>query len=156
VDRGGYGPGLGLWGDPEVTALIGGPFSRERVKDRLVREIKSGKADNIQYWPLFLLETGEFIGACGLRLYKPEKKIYEFGFYLKKPFRGRGYAAEAGRVVITRAFKELGAELIGAGHHPENAASKKTLLKLGFVYLKDELYPPTGLRHPFYELKKRG
>ena len=32
-----------------------------------------------------------------------------------------------------------------AGHHPGNAASRGGLVKAGFVYLRDELYAPTGL-----------
>ena len=30
---------VGLWGDAEVTRLIGGPFSEDWVRDRLEREI---------------------------------------------------------------------------------------------------------------------
>ncbi|HEY0552670.1 MAG TPA: hypothetical protein VGG20_00270, partial [Thermoanaerobaculia bacterium] len=29
----------GLWGDPEVTRLMGGPFSEQYVRERLAREI---------------------------------------------------------------------------------------------------------------------
>ena len=41
-----------------------------------------------------------------------------------------------------------------AGHNPRNEASRKLLTGLGFVYLRDEFYAPTGLYHPSYELKK--
>ena len=40
------------------------------------------------------------------------------------------------------------------GHHPHNAASQKVLLKLGFQYLSDRFYEPTGLYHPSYEMKR--
>ncbi|WP_414714365.1 hypothetical protein [Sphingobium sp.] len=32
-----------------------------------------------------------------------------------------------------------------AGHHPDNLASKRAVLRLGFSYTHDELYPPAGL-----------
>jgi hypothetical protein len=31
---------MGLWGDPKVTALIGGPFTPEMVRERLTKEIR--------------------------------------------------------------------------------------------------------------------
>jgi RimJ/RimL family protein N-acetyltransferase len=46
----------------------------------------------------------------------------------------------------------LGAASLFAGHHPDNAASKHALERLGFRYTHHELYPPTGLEHPGYEL----
>lgn len=40
-----------------------------------------------------------------------------------------------------------------AGHHPENKASANLLSKLGFKYIGDKYYEPTGLYHPSYEMK---
>jgi [ribosomal protein S5]-alanine N-acetyltransferase len=54
--------------------------------------------------------------------------------------------------VIDVAFGELGAPALFAGHHPENASSRRTLETLGFRYVQHELYPPTGLQHPCYVL----
>jgi RimJ/RimL family protein N-acetyltransferase len=67
---------------------------------------------------------------------------------------GRGLATEAGRAVARFAFDDLGATALFAGHHPDNGASRKVLLKLGFVHTHDELYPPTGLLHPSYRLER--
>jgi hypothetical protein len=46
---------FGLWGDAEVTRLIGGPFSLEQVQRRLAQEIANQTAYGIQYWPVFLV-----------------------------------------------------------------------------------------------------
>lgn len=54
--------------------------------------------------------------------------------------------------VITHAFTTLHAAALFAGHHPHNKASQKVLQKLGFTYLADEFYAPTGLYHPSYQL----
>ena len=138
----------GLWGDEEVTRLIGGPFAQAQVRERLAREIASLNAYGVQYWPVFLLPGGEHLGCCGLRPYQPERKIYEIGFHLRPPYWGRGYAAEAARAVMAYAFDKLGAAGLFAGHHPANEASRRLLGKLGFRYTHDEYYPPTGLNHP--------
>jgi RimJ/RimL family protein N-acetyltransferase len=143
---------MSLWGDPEVTRLIGGPFSRGQVQERLSREMATMQSHGIQYWPIFLLVTGEHAGCCGLRPYKSEEGIYEVGVHLRKTFWGQGYAPEVVQAVIRYAFHTLGVKALFAGHNPGNAASRRVLEKLGFRYTHDEYYPPTGLDHPSYLL----
>ncbi|OFW68666.1 MAG: GNAT family N-acetyltransferase, partial [Actinobacteria bacterium RBG_13_63_9] len=143
---------MSLWGDPEVTRLIGGPFSREQVAERLAREIATMQSHGVQYWPVFLLATGEHMGCCGLRPYKAEEKVYEIGVHLRKAYWGEGYAPEATQAVMEHAFNTLGVKALFAGHNPANEASRRVLEKLGFRYTHDEYYPPTGLNHPSYIL----
>lgn len=143
---------MGVWGDPEVTRLIGGPFSESQVQERLSREIATMQSHGVQYWPVFLLATGEHVGCCGLRPYKPEEGVYEIGVHLRRSCWGQGYAPEATRAVMAHAFGTLGAKALFAGHNPANAASRRILEQLGFRYTHDEFYPPTGLHHPSYLL----
>jgi RimJ/RimL family protein N-acetyltransferase len=145
---------VALWGDPDVSRFIGGPFSSEEVAKRLNEEILSMRVHNVQYWPLFLLSTGAHAGCAGLRPYRPENKCYEMGFHLRPAYWGRGLAVEAGRAVVALAFDRLGAEGIFAGHHPANTASRTVLEKLGFCFTHNEFYPPTGLEHPSYLLTR--
>jgi [ribosomal protein S5]-alanine N-acetyltransferase len=145
---------LAVWGDSAVTRFVGGPFSPEQVAQRLDREIASQDNYGLQYWPIFLLEAGEHVGCAGMRIYNLEEKIYAMGFYLRPKFWGQGFSTEAGRAVISYAFDALGASALFAGHHPENAASKKVLAKLGFQFTHKQLYPPTGLEHDSYLLKR--
>lgn len=141
-----------LWGDPQVTSLIGGPFTAEQVQRRLNREISYMNAHHVQYWPIFLLETDQHAGCAGLRPYRPDQRIYELGFHLRPEYWGHGLAQEAGRAVIAFAFEQIGAEALFAGHHPANSASRRVLTKLGFQFTHEEFYPPTGLKHPSYLL----
>lgn len=143
---------MALWGDPQVTRLIGGPFSPRQVQDRLASEIESQAVHGIQYWPVFSRADGEFVGCCGLRPYPESEHIYELGFHLRRPFWGQGLAFEAASAVVVFAFESLGAQSLFAGHHPENMPSKKVLERLGFCHDHDEFYPPTGLLHPSYRL----
>ena len=50
---------------------------------------------------------------------------------------GHGYATEAGRAVRDEAFDRLKLESIVAVHHPENAASRGIMEKLGMVFERD-------------------
>lgn len=147
---------LGLWGDLRVTRLIDarGQLTEEQVRQKLQEEIDRQAQYGVQYWPIFLLSTGEHVGCCGLRPYDLDQNIYEIGFHIRPPYWRRGFASEAARRVITYAFDELGAQALFAGHNPRNTPSRELLLTLGFHYTHDEYYSPTGLNHPSYLLRK--
>lgn len=145
---------LDLWGDIHVSELITsqGVFSREEIIVRLETEILNKQLYNIQYYPIFLSTKDIFIGCCGLRPYNLEECIFEFGFYLKPDYWGKGYANEAAKKIISYTINTINITNIYAGHHPANMASRKALERLGFNYFKDEYYAPTKLYHPLYRL----
>jgi [ribosomal protein S5]-alanine N-acetyltransferase len=143
-----------LWGDPAVTALIGGPFTLEIVRTRLANEIAQMNQHGVQYWPVFLLSDARHVGCAGLRPYREETTVYEFGIHLRQSFWGKGLAAEAAHAVIGYAFGTLQAEALFAGHHPDNDLSRRLLTRLGFRYTQDEFYSPTRRMHPSYRLDR--
>ena len=142
-----------LWDDANVTARIG----TVDAAARLALEMRHQRELGFQYWPMF--DRGgdgdgpaAFVGCGGLRPRAPERRTYELGFHLRPAFWGQGLATEAARAVVRWAFDKLEARELFAGHHPENAASRRVLLKIGFRYTGDEFFPPTGLMHPGYSL----
>jgi RimJ/RimL family protein N-acetyltransferase len=144
-----------LWGDPAVTRYITSRgYTPREVQIRLELEIEEERAHGIQYWPFFLLATGEHIGCCGLRARAKEPDVPEFGVHVASPHWQQGYAFEAGSCVIAHAFAVRGARALFAGHNPENVASRHLLARLGFIYTHDEYYEPTGLQHPSYLLAR--
>lgn len=145
---------LELWGDPKVTALIDarGALTQEQVEARLAEELSNEADHGVQYWPMALTATNEFVGCCGLRPRDPDRRVFEIGFHVVSAQWGNGFATEAARQTIRHAFDDLGVLALFAGHNPKNEASAKLLAKLGFDKTHDELYPPTGLMHPSYLL----
>lgn len=141
-----------LWGDDSVTKLIGGKLSQTQIKERLNKEINNDRLFGVQYWPLYILKSGEFIGCCGLRPYKDN--VLEIGFHISSHYWRKGFAYEAAKKVLEYAFLVLKIYKLFAGHNPDNTGSKILLEKLGFKYSHDEFYPPTGLNHPSYFLTK--
>lgn len=139
---------LELWTDVRVTGFFGGPYSHQRVVERLAREMADQRELGMQYWPFFLLADNRHVGVCGLRPWKPG--VPELGIHLRPEFWRSGLAFEAATAVIRYGFDQLHAKQIFAGHHPENAASGRLLLKLGFEYAGEELYPPSGMIEPTY------
>ena len=104
----------------------------------------------MQYWPILLREDGRHVGVCGLRPWKPG--VPELGFHLRPEFWRLGLGFEAATAVIRHGFDQFGATAIFAGHHPENAASRKLLLKLRFQYAGRKLLT-SGMLEPTYLLR---
>jgi len=69
-----------------------------------------------------------FMGLCGVH----PSQGWEIGYWLGKPFWGKGYATEAGRRAVAWAFDELKTEMLNAGWFHDNPASGHVLAKLGF------------------------
>lgn len=142
---------LQLWGDQQVTRLFyKEALSRQQIIERLYSEIESSERKGVQYWPLFNIEDGDFVGCCGLKQYGNSDEILELGIHLRPKYWGKGLAVEAGREAITYAFDNLKIKTLFAGHHPENKSSRGVLVKLGFIGKAAQFYEPTGLVHPCY------
>ena len=144
-----------LWGNRQVTQYISakGYFDDNEIDQRLNKEINNGKVYNVQYWPIFMATSGEFIGCCGLRPYDEKNNIYELGIHLLPEFWGQGLASEAVQKVVKYAFEELKVNNLFAGHNPKNISSRRMLEKNGFHFVREEFYEPTGLMHPSYLYK---
>ncbi|WP_147124751.1 GNAT family N-acetyltransferase [Shimia ponticola] len=56
----------------------------------------------------------------------------QLGYWITKDAWGQGIATEAAERVIDFVFEETGQDLLRAGHFDGNAASRNTLVKLGF------------------------
>jgi [ribosomal protein S5]-alanine N-acetyltransferase len=139
-----------LWCDPQVMRFIGGPYSRQEVVARLVREEANEAKYGVQYWPVYV--DGTFAGCCGLRPHYIERRLYEIGFQLLPQFWGAGYGSEAARAAIAYAFDVIGATMLFAGRHPENEASHALLARLGFELIGTHYFARTRLLHPWYRL----
>jgi hypothetical protein len=85
-----------LWCDPEVTHYFGGATTREQARARLDRERENSLG--IQYWPMFLRDTGEFAGCAGLRTLADGSKDDRGG----RPPHAICLGAAAGRGVFAR------------------------------------------------------
>ncbi len=71
----------------------------------------------------------QLVGSCGLDR-RPSGAV-EFGFWIARSFRGRGFAVEAGDALIAIA-RTLGLARLDASHFVDNPSSGRVLEKLGF------------------------
>jgi RimJ/RimL family protein N-acetyltransferase len=140
-----------LWSDPQVTRLVADLHpSEENARARFDQEMRNLETHRIQYWPIFLRDTGQHIGCCGLRPY--QDSVFEIGAHLLPEFWGQGFAMEAVQGVVGYAFGTFKVRGLFARHHPSNHGSRRLMGKLGFWYTHDDFLPQTGLNHQSYLL----
>jgi RimJ/RimL family protein N-acetyltransferase len=72
--------------------------------------------------------TPKLVGGCGLAERNGE---VELGYWIARPFWGRGFATEAGKALVSAATA-IGHKKLVASHFIDNPASGQVLRKLGF------------------------
>jgi 8-oxo-dGTP diphosphatase len=85
--------------------------------------------------PTFAIERREDrepVGLIGIELRAPGEA--ETGFWIGRPFWGRGYASEALKAIVEHAFLKLGLSSLIALAVPENRASIRAQEKAGLVF----------------------
>ncbi|NHQ87234.1 GNAT family N-acetyltransferase [Iodobacter sp. HSC-16F04] len=75
-------------------------------------------------------EDGALLGAISLFDILPEHRA-ELGYWIGKPFWGKGYASEAGHAILEFGFNELKLQRIYAEHLTRNPASGRVMEKIG-------------------------
>jgi hypothetical protein len=83
---------MNLWGDPKIMAMIDvrGQLSSAEVQEILDKHIATQRTFGVQYWPMFVLNTGEHAGCCGLRPYTAAERTFELGAHLVPRFWRQG------------------------------------------------------------------
>jgi RimJ/RimL family protein N-acetyltransferase len=84
-------------------------------------------------------ENGVAIGAISLKMgdntdMTDRADECELGYWLGKPFWGRGYMPEAAAELLRHAFEDLAMHAVWCGYYEGNLKSKRVQEKLGFRY----------------------
>ena len=80
-------------------------------------------------WAIERLDEPGLIGVVGV---EGDARRDVLGYWIGRPFWGRGYASEATRAMVDWAFRELGIESLRSGVFEGNDASLRVQEKLGF------------------------
>ncbi len=92
-------------------------------------------------WYVFLKETGEFIGWCGLKLHRdPEGDWVDLGYRFLKKHWNKGYATEASAACLDYGFENLEMDFVIAEADQRNTASIRVMKKLGFSFYEETQY----------------
>ncbi|PHR57406.1 MAG: GNAT family N-acetyltransferase [Robiginitomaculum sp.] len=68
-----------------------------------------------------------------ISLFNAKDGSKELGYWIGKPYWGKGYASESAKAIIAESFDSLDIPHIDAGYFDDNPASGHILGKLGFV-----------------------
>jgi RimJ/RimL family protein N-acetyltransferase len=112
----------------ENTARIPHPYKITDAKDWIGGANKN--ADEEQY--VITLADGTLIGGCSLAT--RDDPPAEVGYWLGRPFWGKGFATEAVRALIDHAFGDLDHEALQSSARVTNPASRRVLEKCGFQW----------------------
>ena len=77
--------------------------------------------------------NSELLGTVGLTIERRFNKA-NLGYWIGKPYWGRGFATEAAGVVVAYGFRELGLHRVASMHIVRNPASGRVMQKLGMQY----------------------
>ena len=123
---------------PDVVKYTGdSAFKNLAEAEELVKNYDQYEKYKMGRLNVYLKETGEFLGWCGLK-YLQEKDKVDIGYRLKKSAWGKGYATEAANACLDYGFNVLGLDEIIGSAMKENVASIRDFEKLGLSYLQDE------------------
>jgi RimJ/RimL family protein N-acetyltransferase len=122
--------------DPDVarmTTSIPHPYPQDAARAWVEQHARGpGEREAV-----FVVEaTGE--GVAGVLGFQPAPLgAVEIGYWLGRPFWGRGLMTEAVRAALAWASGVWGKRWVTAGHYADNPASGRVLVKADFLYTGD-------------------
>ena len=110
-------------------------FDLEGFKE-ITRELLREQENHDVYMHLIRDAQGIMVGRINLSVLGKDKKIAELGYRIGENVTNLGYASEAVKLVLEKAFTTYGLHKIIAGTAMDNLTSQRVLLKNGFTFSK--------------------
>lgn len=122
--------------DPDVGPIAGWPAHQSiEESQNVIQNVLNGK----EAYAICLKTDGKAIGTVELKLnghtdMTERGDECEVGYWLGKPFWGRGIMPEAVREMLRHAFEDIGMTKVWVGYYEGNNKSKRVQEKCGFRY----------------------
>ena len=122
--------------DPEVGPAAGWPAHRSQEESlHVIRNVLSAP----ECFAICLKDSGKPIGTIQLKLnghtdLAEQDDECELGYWIGKPYWGRGIMPETVREVLRHAFEDLGMQKVWCGYYEGNVKSKRVQEKTGFLF----------------------
>ena len=131
-----------IYRDPEVMHFLGDgkpvadlPTQQQWLTDRIAH-YRNPEYKGLGPWAVVERDTKQVIGTMLLKQLPPTTDQIEIGWHLARRVWGKGYASEAGRVVLQYGFLDLALERIFAVIKPGNARSVAVARRIGMHLLE--------------------
>ena len=140
--------------DPDVGPIAGWPPHKSIDESRaVIRDVLNGR----EAYAICLKEDGRAIGAIELKLnghtdLTDRDDECEMGYWLGKPFWGRGIVPEAVTEMLRRAFEDIGMQKVWVGYYEGNSKSKRVQEKCRFRFQRKS----EGVDVPLMQEKRTG
>jgi RimJ/RimL family protein N-acetyltransferase len=139
----------------ENTARIPHPYTLADAESFIAAVAGPGSRETVF---AVTLADGDLLGMCGVG--GREAVEPELGYWFGAPYWGQGYATESVRAVVDYAFSDVGHDVLHAGAHVNNPASRRVLEKCGFQWTGVRLQRVRALASSVpvdqFRLKRRG
>ena len=124
-----------IFSDPETMRYWTTPAMTDVAEaEALLRDIQHhAEAGTLFQWGIARREDDEVIGTSTLFRIDKEHRRCELGYILRRDHWGRGLAHEALTAVVNHAFDAMGLHRLEADIDPRNAASVRSVERLGFA-----------------------
>lgn len=110
-----------------------GPLANREAAAAMQREIAAGNQNNTMLkWGLALRDSNLVIGTATLFNLNLDNGRAEIGYAMGRDYWGKGYMHEALQALVSHAFEVMKLRRLEADVDPRNAASIRTLERLGF------------------------
>ncbi len=123
-----------IFSDPQVMRYWSTvPLPNREAAAALQREIAKGNESETMFkWGLALRDSGKLIGTTTLFNLSLENGRAELGYAMARAYWGKGYMNEALNALVSHAFEVMELRRLEADVDPRNAASIRSLERLGF------------------------
>jgi len=138
----------GDWEVASMTALIPHPYLPGMAEAWLAEQRRDREAGRIHTYAITRVTDAVLVGAIDLRIGAGGSD--SFGYWVGRPYWGRGYATAALRALIALAFTYLDVEELQARHLVRNPASGQVMAKCGLRLLHREIRDHRGAPDEFY------
>ncbi|MFZ1947053.1 MAG: GNAT family N-acetyltransferase [bacterium] len=116
----------------DTTLEIPHPYEDGMAEQWIATHVPKFEAGEQVALAITLADSSRLVGAVGLAVQARFDRA-EIGYWVGKPYWGRGYCTEASRAVVGWAFAELKLNRIFATHFKRNPASGRVMQKLGMT-----------------------
>jgi len=120
----------GAYDVAEMTLNIPHPYLEGMAETWMASHQKDFESGRGVVFAMIETHSGKLIGAVGLMATMKFRRA-ELGYWVGKPFWGKGYATETSEAVLRYGFEEMQLNKICATHMMRNPASGKVMQKIG-------------------------
>ena len=123
--------------DPDIGPIAGwAPHMSVEYSREIIRTVFAAP----EIYAVVLKESGEPIGCCGLvsangfSSAESNGDEAEIGYWIGKPYWGKGLIPEAVKALLARAFYDLKLDAVWCAYYEGNIKSMRVCEKCGFIY----------------------